>query len=66
MSRKVYNVTRQAAVKTVIIKCKEKETEELVEGFPSGQMLGSPQYHTRIMEKIDDIGETEEVDRKHC
>ena len=25
MSRKVYNVTRQAAVKTVIIKCKEKD-----------------------------------------
>lgn len=42
-----------------------KETEELMEGFPSHQMLGCPQCPTVTVEKIDGIGETGEVDRRY-
>ena len=57
---------QQSKQLSLSVRKKTKETEELVEGFPSGQMLGSPQCPTGTTEKIDDIGETEEVDRKHC
>ena len=59
MSKRVYNVTRQVTVNIVIIECKEKtqETQELVEGFASGQMLDSPHHPTGTTEKIDGIGE---------
>jgi len=39
------------------VRKKTQETQELVEGFASGQMLDSPHHPTGTTEKIDGIGE---------